>query len=59
MREIVKIALKEAPVLGATAKKYLSGELKSLHDFSPDEECCAEKEINSWKEAKINCECGR
>ncbi len=38
MREIVKIALREAPVLSATAKKYLSGELKSLHDFSPDEE---------------------
>ena len=38
MREIVKIALKEAPVLSATAKKYISGELKSLHDFSPDEQ---------------------
>ncbi len=38
MKEIAKIGLKDAPVLSATAKKYLSGELKSLHDFSPDEE---------------------
>jgi bacillithiol biosynthesis cysteine-adding enzyme BshC len=38
VKEIAKIGLKEAPILSATAKKYLSGELKSLHDFSPDEE---------------------
>jgi len=29
------------------------------HDFSPDEECCTEKEIENWKLAKVNCNCGR
>lgn len=55
MREIVKIALKEAPVLGATAKKYLSGELKSLHDFSPDEEGIR-LAIEKRKNKKVNRE---
>jgi bacillithiol biosynthesis cysteine-adding enzyme BshC len=55
VREIVKIALKEAPVLGATAKKYLLGELKSLHDFSPDEEGIR-LAIEKRKNKKVNRE---
>lgn len=55
MKEIVKITLKEAPVLSATAKKYLSGELKALHDFSPDLEGIR-LAIEGRKKNKVNRE---
>lgn len=55
MKELVKISLREAPVLGTTAKKYLSGELNELVDFFQDENGI-KNAIAKRKNKKVNRE---
>jgi len=55
VKELNKIALKDAPVLGATAKKYLSGELNELMDFFQDENGI-KSAIAKRKNKKVNRE---